>query len=90
MKKETYPRIFIPEIGEDDYFYHDDLSEVMRSSVFSKDQVKFGWANPFSNSVVFPPSHKDFVIRKPFIISLLSANVERFVEGTPLVAKLIS
>ena len=62
----------------------------MRGSVFSKDQVKFGWANPFSNSVVFPPSHKDLVIRKPFIISLLSANVERFVEGTPLYAKLIS
>lgn len=47
----------------------------MKNTLFAKDKVKLGWANPFSNSVVYTPSHKDLVIRKPLIICLLSANV---------------
>lgn len=66
-----------------------EVSEAMNASVFSKDQMKIGWVNRFSNSIVFPPSHKDLVLRKPLIVSLLSANVERVVEGTPIYAKLI-
>ena len=62
----------------------------MKESIFGQDEIKLGWANAFNNSVVYPPSHKDLVIKKPCIVSLLSANVERFIEGTPIYAKLIT
>lgn len=61
----------------------------MKLGLFGREKVKFGWSNRFNNSIVFTPTHKDLVIKKPFIISIMSAVVERAIEGTPLCATLV-
>lgn len=89
VRKESHPRVFIPEIDERNEGYYKDLSDETKFSVFGNENIRFGWPNVFSNSITFTPSHKDLVIRKPFILALLSANIERAIEGTPICASLI-
>lgn len=47
----------------------------MKKSVFGKDEFKIGYEGNLSNSVIYAPKHSDLVIEKPFIVSVLSANV---------------
>lgn len=61
----------------------------MKQGIFVRQNVKIGWNSVFCNSIQFNPTHKDLVIKKPFIISVLSAAIERAIEGTPLIATLI-
>ena len=89
VTKESHPRVFIPEFREHNQAYFSDLSSQMKASVFGEEDISFGWPNPLSNSIVFSPSHRDLVIRKPLIFALLSAAVERAIEGTPISATLI-
>ena len=89
VRKEVHPKVFIPEVNEKSDAYFKDLSEEMKGSIFGHESIKIGWPNVFSNSVVFTPSHKDLVLRKPFIVALLSANIERAIEGTPICASVI-
>jgi len=66
-----------------------DFSDQVKVGVFGREAVKFGWNNRFNNSLVYTPTHKDLVIKKPYIISILSGAIERVIEGTPLVATLV-
>lgn len=51
--------------------------------------ISLGWGNEAKGSIVYTPSHKDLVIAKPFIISVLSGVIEKVIEGTPLFATVI-
>lgn len=62
----------------------------MKKSIFGKDEFKLGFEGNINNSVIYTPRHGDLVIEKPFIMSVLSANVERTVEGSPIFCKLIN
>lgn len=87
--KEEHARVFVPEVVTENVAFLKDLSDRMKLGIFAREKIKFGWNNRFNNSLIFTPSHKDLVIKKPFILSVMSAVVERAIEGTPLCATLI-
>lgn len=89
VQKEEHPRIFIPEVMEKNQAFLSDLSEKLKQAVFAKQSLNIGWGTRLGSSVVYKPSHKDLVVKKPFIVALLSGAIEKVVEGTPLSATLI-
>lgn len=89
VTKEEYFKVFVPEVEMESEVFLKDFSDQIKQAMFAKENIKIGWDKSFSNSIIFSPSHKDLVIKKPYIISLLSATVERAIEGTPLMATLV-
>ena len=89
IQKESYPRVLITESHEVNQYFFKDLSEKLKGNVFAEEDIKIGWENNFSNSIIFTPTHKDLVIKKPFIVALMSATIEKAIEGTPICASLI-
>jgi len=75
VKKETYERIYIPEVQESTNYYLKDISSKVGGTSLFEEKLKLGWKECLGNSIMFAPNHRDLVVQKPFILALLSGVV---------------
>ena len=65
----------MPELSIENWTYYDDVSTKLQKTVFGQEKIQIGYRAAINNSVLYRPTHKDFVLQRPFIVSVLSANV---------------
>lgn len=89
VKKESYQRVYLPELAEQGNNLYDHASQMYGATILLEETLNLGWKGSIPNSVVFTPKHRDLVIQKPFIVAVLSGAVERAVEGSPVCVRVV-
>jgi len=79
VKKESFERVYLPEVQADDKSFFGDLGDKLGGSCLLKERLSLGWEGGLSNSVIYSPKHRDLVLQRPFILAVLSGSIERAV-----------
>ena len=82
--------VWMPEMSDQAAWNLREFRSFLNKDFYAHDAIHISYRQFLPGALIIQPEHRDLVITPPFIVGVMSMNLEQVSEGSPLYARLIT